>query len=193
MRRVSLYVVAIGAPTNIANALVLRSEIADNIVVVWLGGNPSYLPHQAEFNARQDPAATATLLDSGVALVIVPCKNVAEQLRTTHAEIDRYVRATSAIGAYLADLFDEYHAEQPGYSKPIWDLGATGWVIDRGWTTNHLGRAPLVAQDGRWIRGDGSRQVVLTVDAVSRDSIFTDLFGRLARSSSSTLPRGEKQ
>ena len=34
-----LYVVAIGAITNIATALMLAPDIADHIVVVWLGGN----------------------------------------------------------------------------------------------------------------------------------------------------------
>ncbi len=34
-----LYVVAIGAITNIASALLLAPQIAENCVVVWLGGN----------------------------------------------------------------------------------------------------------------------------------------------------------
>lgn len=34
-----LYVAAIGAITNIASALLLKPEIADRMVVVWLGGN----------------------------------------------------------------------------------------------------------------------------------------------------------
>lgn len=34
-----LYVVAIGAITNIASALLMKPEIKENIVVVWLGGN----------------------------------------------------------------------------------------------------------------------------------------------------------
>ncbi|MCL2816184.1 MAG: nucleoside hydrolase, partial [Oscillospiraceae bacterium] len=34
-----LYVVAIGAITNIASAILIYPKITDNIVVVWLGGN----------------------------------------------------------------------------------------------------------------------------------------------------------
>jgi len=36
-----LYVVAIGAPTNVASALLIAPEILPRIVVVWLGGNAS--------------------------------------------------------------------------------------------------------------------------------------------------------
>ena len=35
-----LYVVAIGAITNVASALLLKPEIRDRIVLVWLGGQP---------------------------------------------------------------------------------------------------------------------------------------------------------
>ena len=49
-----LYVVAIGAITNVAAALLIEPEIVRKIVVVWLGGNPHALPHTVEFNLMQD-------------------------------------------------------------------------------------------------------------------------------------------
>ena len=53
-----LYVVAIGAITNIASAMLIEPDIIRKIVVVWLGGNPHALPHTTEFNLMQDvPAA----------------------------------------------------------------------------------------------------------------------------------------
>ena len=39
-----LYVVAIGAITNVASALLLKPEIRDRIVLVWLGGNALHWP-----------------------------------------------------------------------------------------------------------------------------------------------------
>src|SRR5690606_1645964 len=58
-----LYVVAIGAATNVAAALLLEPEIARRIVVVWLGGNALHWPDAREFNLRQDVAAARVLLD----------------------------------------------------------------------------------------------------------------------------------
>ena len=52
-----LYVVAIGAITNVASALLLRPEIKDRIVVVWLGGHSREWPDSKEFNMFQDVAA----------------------------------------------------------------------------------------------------------------------------------------
>ena len=45
-----LYVVAIGAITNVASALLLAPEIVHKIVVVWLGGHHLNWPHTREFN-----------------------------------------------------------------------------------------------------------------------------------------------
>lgn len=54
-----LYVVSIGAITNIASAILLRPEITERIVVVWLGGNAVHWPNNREFNLIQDIAAAA--------------------------------------------------------------------------------------------------------------------------------------
>ena len=51
-----LYVVAIGAITNIASAILLNSKVVENTVVVWLGGHAYHYPETAEFNMRQDIA-----------------------------------------------------------------------------------------------------------------------------------------
>jgi inosine-uridine nucleoside N-ribohydrolase len=80
-----LHVLTIGAPTNVAAALQAAPDIAERIVVVWLGGNPRYWHEAVEFNVYQDMAASRVLLDSGVPLVHVPCRNVSEHLRTTKA------------------------------------------------------------------------------------------------------------
>ena len=53
-----LYVVAIGAITNVASALLAEPALAGKIVVVWLGGHALTWPDTREFNLRQDvPAA----------------------------------------------------------------------------------------------------------------------------------------
>ena len=49
-----LYVVAVGAITNVASAILIEPEIINRIVIIWLGGNPLYWPHTREFNLMQD-------------------------------------------------------------------------------------------------------------------------------------------
>lgn len=49
-----LYVIAIGAITNVASALLMKPEIKDRIVLIWLGGNAHEWPDNKEFNLFQD-------------------------------------------------------------------------------------------------------------------------------------------
>ena len=41
----TIYVAAIGAPTNIASALLMEPELVKKIVVIWLGAQPLYFKH----------------------------------------------------------------------------------------------------------------------------------------------------
>lgn len=179
-----LYVVAIGAPTNVSNALLLAPEIARRVVVVWLGGHSVDWPyadasiHDA-FNLRQDPEASRVLFDSGVALVHIPCFGVTDRLVTSRDEIEHWVRPAGRIGAFLADRFVEYVREGPGVSKVIWDLAATGWVLERSWARTILTHSPVLTNELRWSR-DAGRHLVGEVTSVDRDGIFGDLFRRLA-------------
>jgi purine nucleosidase len=175
-----LYVLAIGAPTNVAAALKAEPGIAERIVVVWLGGNPRYWHRAVEFNVEQDPAASHVLFDSGVPLVHVPCRNVTEHLRTTQAEIERHVRGAGAIGDYLADIYTGYYPEHFGRSKVLWDLGAVAWLVNPAWVPTAQVHSPLLTAEGTWSH-DPRRHLIREALWVDRDAVFRDLFTKLRR------------
>lgn len=174
-----MYVVAIGAPTNVSNALLMSPELRDRVIVVWLGGHSLTWPHAREFNLRQDPAASQVLFDSGVPLVHVPCFGMADRLLTTRDEIEHWVRPAGKVGEFLADRYAEYVREGPGVSKVIWDLAATGWVLNTAWTTTVLTHSPILTDNLTWSRDPG-RHVMTEMTSLDRDSILRDFFQRLA-------------
>lgn len=176
----TLHVLAIGAPTNVAAALQAAPDIAERIVVVWLGGNPRYWHRAVEFNMYQDMAASRMLLDSGVPLVHVPCRNVAEHLRTTMPEIDRYVRGAGLIGDYLAGIFTDYFADHFARSKPLWDMAVVAWLIDEAWVPTAAVHSPLLTDAGTWSH-DPTRHLIREALWADRDKIFADFFGKLSR------------
>ncbi len=181
-----LYVVAIGAPTNVSAAILLAPEIIDRIVVVWLGGNSLHWPTAREFNLQQDLRASQLLFDSGVALVHVPCLNVADHLITTRSEIERYVRPAGKVGDFLAGRFADYVEAGPGTSKVIWDLAAVGWMLDASWATTTLAHSPVLTSALTWSRDPG-RHLIAEVTELRRDAIFADLFKRLGLGGGSNL------
>lgn len=99
-----LYVVAIGAATNVASALMLEPRLAEHIVVVWLGGQPPHFPYGIEFNLTQDIKAARHLFDCGVPLIWVPCMGVASLLSLSDADVREKLMGRSRIGTYLADI-----------------------------------------------------------------------------------------
>jgi purine nucleosidase len=172
-----LYVVALGAPTNVASALVAAPDIAEKIVVVWLGGNGSWWIPAAEYNMYQDLHASRVLLDSGVPLVHVPCYQVTEKLMTTHEEVERRVRGRGRIGTYLADLyqgFDHHRARM----KQLWDLGPVAWLIQPDWCPSVLVHSPVLQDDLTWSH-DRTRHLIREVRDVKSDAVFDDLFAKL--------------
>jgi purine nucleosidase len=173
-----LYVVAIGAPTNVSSALLAAPDIARTIVVVWLGGNPTTWPTAHEYNLEQDVAASRVLLDSGVPLVHVPCVNVTEHLRTTLAEVDAFVRPAGRIGAYLAKIFEAYRDDHFARSKVIWDVGAVAWLVNPEWTPSALVHSPVLTSEGTWSH-DPRRHLIREMLQLDRDAIFGDLFRKL--------------
>ena len=125
-----LYVVAIGAITNVASALLLAPEIVQNIVVVWLGGHALNWPHASEFNLKQDVLAAQIVLDSGVPFIIVPCYGVTSHLLTTLPELQRCIGGVSRVGDYLCQIFSEYRPDSFAASSVIWDISTIAWLIN---------------------------------------------------------------
>lgn len=175
-----LYVVAIGAITNIASALLTRPEIAERIVVVWLGGNPHGWHHTREFNLSQDLLAAQVVFDCGVPLVHVPCINVAEHLRTTQAELERFVQSRGPIGDYLYEIYSAYYDDHYARSKELWDLGPITWLVNPAWADSVLTPSPILTERQTW-SNDPHRHLMREVRTLRRDAIFADLFRKLER------------
>lgn len=173
-----LYVVAIGAITNVASAILIEPRIVEHIVVVWLGGHALYWPDTGEFNLKQDLHASRLIFDSGAAVVQIPCHPVTSHLHTTIPEIEAYVEGRGAIGDYLAGIFKEYADNPVGWSKVIWDIAATSWIVNPEWVPTVLEHSPILTDHVTWSR-DPSRHMIRTAVSINRDEILRDIFAKL--------------
>jgi inosine-uridine nucleoside N-ribohydrolase len=170
-----LYVVAIGCPTNVAAAILREPSIREEIVVVWLGGHPHDWRTAREFNLRQDRHATRVLLDSGVPLVQVPCRNVAEHVKTTVPELRAHLEGRSPLADYLVETFAEYPAVDEAWgSKEVWDLAAVAWVANPELVPSHLTHSPVLNENLRWST-DRTRHLMRVAHGADRDAIFREM------------------
>jgi inosine-uridine nucleoside N-ribohydrolase len=175
-----LYVVAVGAITNVSNAFLIEPSIIQNVVVVWLGGNGHQWPHQREFNFHQDLNASRIVFDSGVPFVQLPCTPVVTHFTTSVPEMERYVAGRGAIGDYLLEIFKAYREDHFGWSKVLWDMTAVAWLINARWLPSDLVHSPIVT-DNHTLSVDRSRHFIRTVHFVHRDGIFRDFFTKLEK------------
>ncbi|MCC6167956.1 MAG: nucleoside hydrolase [Caldilineaceae bacterium] len=176
-----LYVVAIGAITNVASAILIEPKIVEHIVVVWLGGNALYWPHTREFNLKQDVPAAQVVFDCGVPLVHIPCMGVTTHLLTTVAELEAYVSGRGAIGDYLVEIVKSYHADHKGWSKVIWDVATIAYLLNADWVPTDLVHSPILTDQVTW-SVDRSRHLIRCANYIHRDPIFRDLFAKLEAS-----------
>lgn len=175
-----LYVAAVGAITNVSNAILIDPSIIRNIVVVWLGGNGHNWPHQREFNFGQDLNASRIIFDCGVPFVQLPCRPVVTHFITTVPEMERYVGGRGAIGDYLLKIFKDYRKDHFAWSKVLWDMTAIAWLIDDRWLPSDLVHTPIVT-DNHTFSFDRSRHFMRSVNFVHRDPIFRDFFTKLEK------------
>jgi purine nucleosidase len=181
-----LYVVAIGAITNVASALLIEPEILRKIVVVWLGGNPHALPHTVEFNLMQDVPAARVIFDSGVPFVQVPCLGVTSHLLTTKSELAEILAGRNPVCDFLYERFCAYSSDHFAWGKEIWDVAAIAWLLDESWVPSRLVPSPRLV--GEWQMNVGGklyfepapeRHPIRECWFLHRNPIFRDLFTKL--------------
>jgi inosine-uridine nucleoside N-ribohydrolase len=174
-----LYVVAIGAITNVVSALLIEPEIIRRIVVVWLGGQPHTFHYAREYNLEQDPRASQILFNCGVPLVYIPCLGVSSHLLTTVPELEGALKGRNAISDFLFERFCEYQPDHFAWAKEIWDIASIAYLLDGDWVPTRVVPSPILKDDLTWGAPTGGRHVMRAAWYVKRNPVFRDLFVKL--------------
>lgn len=142
-----LFILNMGAVTNLATALSIDSTIADKMIAVWIGGG-SYPKGNREFNSGNDIKAANILLSSTIELWQIPVSAYTMMEVSFHELWDR-VQPYGKIGAYLYNNLLRVNEvecamnfeEMPFYQKA--SQGARTMIIrsGEGWS---LGDSPAV-------------------------------------------------
>ncbi len=187
-RQNPLYVVAIGAITNVASALLISPDIKDKIVVVWLGGHSLEYDSVGEFNMVQDIAAARVVMGCGVPFVQLPCLGVVSEFRLSEAECDAWLIDKTPLSDYLArntkKAANEYAKGEP-WTRVIWDVTAVAWLLNDGehfMKTRIINtRLPLYGKDSGYEREEQPHKMCY-VYYIKRDALMKDLFDKILES-----------
>ena len=173
-----LYVVAIGAITNVASALLLNPDIRDRIVVVWLGGNAHEWEHCIEFNLIQDVAAARVLFGCGAAVVQLPCMGVVSTFTVSGPELEKWFQGKNELCDYLCSYSCSEGERESRYknnwTRVIWDVTTVGWLADGDFMNDCLKPSPIPEYDG-YYAFSSSRHPIRYVNSIHRDALIADL------------------
>lgn len=178
-----LYVVAIGAITNVASALLINPEIAENIVVVWLGSNALHYHDTREFNLKQDIAAARVVISSGVPFVMLPCMGVVSAFTTSRFELEHWLVGKNSLSTYLAEntieAAESYASGRP-WTRVIWDVTAVAWLLNDSnrFMLSKTVDIHLPSYENIYEK-DGETYTVRYVYHINRDSLMEDLIKKI--------------
>ncbi|MCL2015196.1 MAG: nucleoside hydrolase [Defluviitaleaceae bacterium] len=178
-----LYVVAIGAITNVASAILLNPAIVDKIVIVWLGGHSFEWHDNTEFNMSQDVAAARIVLGCGAAVVLLPCMGVVSAFNTTAPELKHWLTGKNKLCDYLLNHTITQATEEhqyPTWARSIWDVTAVAWLLDPAFMLDRLEHSPVPTYENKWAF-DKTRHLVRYVYFINRERLFFDLFEKLGK------------
>ncbi len=126
-----LNVLALGALTNVASALLIAPEIAPNIRLYYLGMRYDFekeIWHKTTFNCIMDPHALNVALDAAELEMIVVPNNVAIQLQINYHVVRDSFSGTDA-GKFIYERW-KHHLDGSYPNRTIWDLGPLQAMTD---------------------------------------------------------------
>lgn len=178
LRNDKTYIMAIGAITNIALAIKKEPKIIEKIEVIWLGGHSLLQDNNLEFNFKQDIDAVRIVFESEVKLTIIPCKNVASNLRTSIYELNHYLKDKNELCNYLINRFynDGYHGIQE--RRVIWDISVIAYMINNKWFTSKEISCPNINDDTSYEMTYNNHKITM-INYIDVNKVYSDLFKKL--------------
>lgn len=180
-----LYIVAIGAITNVASAILQNPAMKENCVLVWLGGHAHHWPMDgaAEFNMMQDIAGARIVFNCGMPLVQLPCVGVVSSFTVSGPELAYWLKGKNPLCDYLythtVEEAESCAAGKP-WTRPIWDVTAVAWLLneENRFMCDQLVPSPIPQYDFQYAFST-PRHVIRYVYHINRDALMEDLLTML--------------
>jgi Inosine-uridine nucleoside N-ribohydrolase len=178
-----LFVIFLGAITDMATAYLMNPAIADRLTAVWIGGG-AWPEGGWEFNLLNDIHAANVVLRSNIPVWQIPV-NVYSKMRVSLAELKRRVEPCGPIGRYLYQQLMEFNlswANSPGWPRgEMWILGdspTVGLLMDEQPFDYDWKPAPRISPDMSYDHHQTERKIRVYRDIDVR-FILEDMYAKL--------------
>ncbi|MBO2517613.1 MAG: nucleoside hydrolase [Clostridiales bacterium] len=178
-----LYILCLGAITNVARAVLEDPDAMRRCTIVWIGGNAHDCTEaRREFNACNDCRAANAVLHSGGDIWQIP-SNVYGTMHIGFAEMQLRIRPCGRIGRLLFDNLIAYYgrpeaAWSAGESWSLGDSPAVGVALEPNCGISVRRKAPTIHADGSQHFEDDTPEIRVYTSINSR-FILEDLISKL--------------
>ena len=159
-----LYVVNIGALTDLATALLKCPEIESKLIAIWVGGG-RYPDGSHECNLNNDLLAANYVFASQVALWQIP-SNAYKTTLVSLAQLKLRVKPMGALGKYLYDQLENFikdnYQQKSWVNSECWvmgDSGAIGVLLEEQKSYYKEIAAPLFGEDHHYVYNQNNRNI----------------------------------
>ena len=179
-----LFVLCLGAITNVVSAIRKCPEITKRMTVVWIGGqNPDCpSPDFHEFNSGNDIEAANEIVTCGVDLWLIP-SSVYSTMHIGLAEIQRRIYPCGKIGKHLFENMISYNLTESAWwtAGESWSLGdspAVGVALDQNCGQYEYREAPIFNEDTTYSYEAG-RPMIRVYKNINSRFILEDFIAKL--------------
>lgn len=172
------YIMAIGAITNVALAIIKEPKIIEKIEIIWLGGQNILNKINDDFNFRQDVKAVKTIFKSKVKLIILPCKGVTSNLITSIYELEHNINGKNELCDYLCKKFVNDGKHEIKTRRPLWDISVIAYLINKDWFETIKLNCPNI-KDNNSYELNTNNHLITMVTYLNSNEIYNDLFMKL--------------
>jgi len=178
-----LNVLAIGAVTDIASAILQDPDIVNRIQVLDMGFN-DWPDGGEEFNLANDLSAMQVVLDSGVPLV-VGCGEICKRgLAVTYEEAREKLSNRGPLSQWLWHEYQAWYYQhvkplrKPDFSKPwvIWDNVVLAYLL--GMTKQEIYARPVLQPDMKFGHPATDRRITWITE-IDSQRFWTDFYDKL--------------
>jgi len=179
-----LFVLCMGAITNVASAIKACPEIAKKMTVVWIGGQglDTFVKGHREFNAGNDIEAANIVVSSGVEFWQIP-NEVYGTMRIGLAELQKKVFPCGKIGKHLFENMAKFNMTEYAWwtAGESWSLGdspAVGVALEPNCGRFVYREAPIFEEDASY-RFEKGRPMIRVYTSIDQRYILEDFMAKL--------------
>jgi inosine-uridine nucleoside N-ribohydrolase len=171
-----LLVIALGACTNLASALVIDPSIESKVVFAFIDGD--FKDRQwgpGIFNWRNDIHAVKAIFESKVEYVHMPARSVSIEMQLTKQAVDEHLKGQGGVWDLLVERWETFPRTAKSQSKVMWDIALIEAILRPELATAVMVGAPII-HDAQTVEQypDNPRQVKVfeAIDAAGMSQDF---------------------